>query len=144
MPAKVVTLCGDLVTYLNGLTLSQAFTAARSNFGIFDVADSDSYLVTVVPEETETVSGTRSALDRTFRVNVIVSKRLTSGDDLADTDAAILLMEEIEDAIYGLQMGGFGFIAYSETAGSRSFVELDSAVSERTFRSVLQISYRGE
>lgn len=143
MAAKVVTLCGDLVTYLNGLTLSQAFTAERFDAWLEDVADSDAYRIIVVPQDTETTVETRTATQRRFRINVIVQKRLLSGDDLADTDACLLLAEEIEDALYGRAMGNFGFSEFNETAGSRSFVELEALASDRVFRTVVQVSYLG-
>lgn len=143
MSAKIVTVCDALVSYLNGLTLSQAFTAERQNIWVEDMADSDAYRVVVVPLETETTIESRSASQRRFRVNVIVQKRLLSGNDLADSDACLELMEEIEDALYGIDQGGFSFNQFDETVGSRSFLDIDAALGARAFRSVLQISYWG-
>ena len=143
MAAKIVTLCDELVAYLNTLSLSQSYTAIRRNVWFSDLADTNALQVVVVPQETETTVETRQATARRFRVLVIVEKRMTTGDDISDQDAILTLMEELEDALYGQPMGDFGFDTYSETTGSRQFIEVEPMAGQRLFRSVLQISYLG-
>lgn len=143
MPAKVVTLCESIVSYLNNQTFSQSFTATRNNVWYTALEDTDALQVAAVPQEIETTSETRQSSQRRYRVLVLIQKRMTSGDDQADQDEMLELTEEIETALYGENMGEFGFDTFNETAGARQVFELEAMAQQRMFRTVLQISYLG-
>lgn len=144
MPAKVVSLCTEVVSFLNGLTLSQSFTAERYNVWTDDLAEASGLKVMVIPLDAESNSITRTDLERRFRVNIIVQKRLTAQQNTnSEQDELILLSEEIENAIYGETMGQFGFVDFSDNAGTRAVIETDAVVNGRQFRTVLQLSYAG-
>lgn len=140
MAAKVVDVCDAIVGYLNSQTLSQSFTAARRNVWYTNLEDTNDLQVVVTPSETETNPETRQSFSRRFRVNVIVQKKVQTQ---AEEDALMQLSEEIEDALRGVEMAGFGFSEFSETVGSRQFIDIDAAASEGLFRTVIQISYLG-
>lgn len=143
MPAKVVTLCDAIASYLNNYTFSQSFTAIRRNVWYVNLEDTNDLQVVVVPQETETSSETRSASQRRFRVMVIIQKRMTTANEQTQQDDMLQLTEEIEDALYGVGMGDFGFDTFGETAGSRQLIELETMAQQRLFRTVLQVSYLG-
>jgi hypothetical protein len=140
MAAKVVQLCEDIVSHLNNQSLSQAFTAFRRNIWYTNLEDTNDLQVVVTPQETETTIETRQSSSRRFRVNVIIQQKVSAQ---AQEDGLMQLSEEIEDALRGQAMGEFGFSEFSDTIGSRQFIDLDAAASEGLFRTVIQISYLG-
>lgn len=143
MPARIVGLCDAIVSYLNGLTLSQTFTAVRQNVWYEDEADSDDLRIIIVPQESETVESTRASSIRRMRVNVIVEQRLIGAPDATITENLLQLMDEIEDSLYMVNQAQWGWDAFSETIGSRQFVDVDGHATERVFRVVLQVTYLG-
>ena len=144
MPAKIVELCDSLVSTLNGLTLSVPYTAVRYNVWTPMLEDTNAIRVAVIPQETEVTSETRAAVQRRFRVAVLVEKRIVDTTARDEQDELIQLCEELEDALYGDTMGQFSFDTYNETTSSRAFIDADAYVSAGVFRTGLQISYLGE
>lgn len=144
MPAKITTLCDDIVTFLGTLSLSQTFTASRENVWLDSLEDVTGIEVVVLPQETETLAETRGASGRRYRVNLVGQARLDTDNDKQRQDDVMMLMEEIEDALYNVTMGALAFDTFSESAGSRASFDVTTMAEDRLFRTVLQITYRGD
>lgn len=144
MPAKIVTICDELVTFLNGLSLSLAFTATRVNVWSIMLEETNAIRVAVIPQEVEIEDQSRDSSTRRFRVAVVVEKRITDAVPRDEQDDLLLLLEEIEDAIYGVQMGNYSFVAFNETVTSRQLIEVNAYTELGLFRTGVQVTYLGE
>jgi hypothetical protein len=142
--AKVVTLCDSVVTFLNGLTLVEPYTAVRQNVLMDQLEQITGLSVFVLPVESELTQETREDRQRLLRVATIVQDRLpgTLTEQRDRGDVLLELTEQIEDALYQEAMGDFEFFAFGETTGSRTLVDLDSASARGLFRTVVETTYR--
>lgn len=140
MPAKIVNLCEAIKDYLNGLTLSQAFTAIRANKWYSDLEDTNGLQVVVLPVEKTVEPIDRGSVQRTFVVGVVTQQANVTTRD--DEDDLLLFIEELTDALYSRDFAGFGFQGFTDVG--EEFIETDASVDSLTVRSLLQLTYIGE
>ena len=140
MPAKVVNVCNAIVSYLNGLTLSQSFTAIRVNRWYDQLETSNGLQVVVLPVEKTLEPIDRGSMQRTFQVAVVIQKNFVAA--LNDEDAMLLLCEEIEDALYSQDFANFGFQGFDDIG--TAFMDDEAEKDSLTFKHVLLVTYLGE
>jgi len=99
MASKHADIVDAVVTYLNGLSLSQEFTASREAAPTYLREELDSLTVDVLLGAVTRKRLTRGGLfDKTFDVEIAVQKTIDVSDT-TDFDAMVELCEEIESAI---------------------------------------------
>lgn len=146
MAAKVVDICECLKDHLNSLQLSQTFTAIRENVWMDELADANGIQVVIVPLERELSSGTRSGtgkIDRRYRINIVVQRRFTTATTKTEQDEMLLLVEELENSIYGVSQNGYAFEQFNGATATTPIVDVEPAGSLRVFRSIIQVDYKG-
>lgn len=143
MAARLVGVCEAVKDFLNGESFSQPFTAVRKNTYSWQVEDTSSIQVVVLPGEVETLVMDRRSAERKFQVMVVIAKKLSSSDNLTAQDELLMLAEEMEDAFYSQQMDGYAFESFSATTGTRVPIDQEASLSSRLFRTVIELTYRG-
>lgn len=104
MTARHKDIADAVVGHLNGLTLSQAFTAARAAIPVWMLEAVRTLTVDVLIGRYEQTLQNRGGLfDRRYTVDIVVQDALDVADT-TDLDAAILLCEEIQDSLTGQTM----------------------------------------
>jgi len=101
MPAKIVETVDALVTSLDGGTFTQAFTAEKRQFPLFDVRDVDALTVVCysLGRQIEKASRQYAAASwpKTWQVACNVKQRTDGSND--EVDDLLLLVEQIADHV---------------------------------------------
>lgn len=141
MASRHTQIADALVTYLNGLSLSQAFTSQRVKVPTFALEETRSLRVDIILGKAESKFVTRGyKADRTYDIEIVVQDALDlkSNTVTTDADGLVELCEEIEAALAGQQISGATL-----TAVSRESV-FDNTVAEIShhFVCVITATYR--
>lgn len=142
MPARVVELCGLVTDFLDGETYSQAIVAERRNVPVLQTESSADILVTVFPGEYRTADETREVgLLRELTVKVAIQQIIAEEDERTAQDAMLLLVDEIEDSLIGVNMGEYCYSTMNGISGIRETMFADQTVNVGLFMAILEVIY---
>lgn len=141
--AMVIDIADAVAAELNAApagTFCAAFTAVRRVLPEFDLAELAELKVTVVPKAIEINGATRAASHLDCQIDIGVQQKL--GKDL-DTEVAALctLVEEIATYLRRRPLAGAPRAAWVRTQNDPVYAP-DHLANERTFTSVLTLTYR--
>lgn len=138
MTANSITLAGLVVTRLNSVTFSQAFTAALKAYPVFvrDELTALDVAVTVGPE-------TWTKLDRSglceVLLNIPVVVRQPTTAPATDLSNFLSLVQEIKDDLIANKLGAF--TPTGITQGEP--YSIDAVEAEGTLQSIITVQYKG-
>ncbi len=138
------TIIDAIVTYLNGETFSQAFTAQRLNRVVRETEASNSLGVFVFPVERSRIRDGRDKWRVDYTVGVAIVKKITATTDaaaLAEEDSMMALNDEIEDSIATQRdFGGAGLVPTFDAAGGTKAPFNDESLQKGIFITGILIS----
>lgn len=139
MAARTVEIVDALVTYLNGLSLSQTYTAEKKLIVTEDLHDLQDLHVYVMPATLASVVSTRNSSEETHTVYVTITRA-------AENDAALEEMlgfkQEIADALrLQIVTGTTGSYKYLGQENNPQYSN-ELAMTKALFMSVIQIRYK--
>lgn len=135
---EIVDITTGLVSTLNGLSLSQSFTATRiAAFPSVNLEDLSSLEVMVWPTSESTELESRSSNQYDYMVNIGIRKRVDP-DSVSDINGMLQLLEEIKDGIQFATQNGATWI---RTDNSPLF-DPDTLLERREFLSSIEVNYR--
>jgi hypothetical protein len=138
------TILDAIVTYLNGESFSQPFTAVRLNRVVRETEASSALGVFVFPiERTRTRDG-RDKWRVDYTVGIAICKKITATTDaaaLAEEDGLMALNDEIEDSISTQSdFGGAGLFPTFDAAGGTKAPFNDETMQKGIFITGILIS----
>jgi hypothetical protein len=138
MAADICTLCDAVVSFLNGETYTETFTATRQNVPNAELEDTTDFVVTVYPGDTSTSLEDRATYRKTYGVFVVVQKSVVTQ---TEEDEVFNLVQEIDESLQNQAMGNFDLAQAFATAGARSSLVREQLLSSNQFVCVLDLGY---
>lgn len=137
----IADIGGELVDYLNGLTLSTAFVSEYSIVPTFTVEELAALKVTVSPNDIESEVDSRSTSLDALQLAIGVQMKtdeagMASLDTLADE-----IMEAVKRTSFD-NVGGSGLRAAYSGVQRRPYVSWDRFRTERVFQAFVVVTYR--
>ena len=132
--SELVDLTDAAVTYLNGLSLTQAFVSTRTFEPRQDLEDLSTLTVEVQPGRDRREIATRNSTERTYSITVAMRKQVASDTEL---EAMLLFAEEVANAIEFKNLDGKSWVGIETDS---PYVEEHQA-NLRQFTAVLSATY---
>jgi hypothetical protein len=143
MGAKIADLRDAVVTFINGESYSQSFTATAANIPTLELESTNDVVVTVFPGEFQVDIESRNTWQYQYTVHIAIQKTITAADRMAEEDTMLLLAEEIEDSLKDQNIGRFALFNITATAGPRLPFMAEQLASAGHFTAILEAVYIG-
>lgn len=138
--SEIVSIADAVVAELNAGQFTSPFTAQRLFQPVFELSDLQTLQVSAVPRSIKSQGATRGASFFDCTVDIGIQKKL-GGDDPAEIDGLLALVEEISEFLRGRPLAAWERACWvkTENVPVYSAEHLDQF---RQFTSVLTVTYR--
>ena len=141
MASTIVSICAAVVAHLNSspvqATFSESFTASRVFSPAFDRESLAALQVNVYAAGETSEPLARSGELHSFTVGVVIRKAVNP-DSTSEGDAALELVDQIQDSLKFERMSGAGY----QSQTNDPIYSLEILEQRREFLSVILVTYR--
>ena len=138
MAAIILEIADEVVSILNGASLSQSFTAVRRYQPRFTLEELETLRVSVVPKSIAETLFARKVSGKEIAIDIGVQKK-TEGAD-SEYDDLMLLTEEISDLFIRTRLSTPESVAWKQTANDPIY-SVDDLNEQQVFLSVVTITF---
>ncbi len=142
MAALVVDLCEAVAEHLRDRVtnaFSFSFQVVRQNPAFAQLEDTRNTRVFVYPVQANRSIEDRASTGLAYTVMVHLTNWI-DGDD-SEIDDALLLVEEIEDALFNFAAAGFEMVQFSSEVGGRAPYEVEAVAQQRYFHVPIAVQF---